>query len=122
MAIDRPVNQHERIGRMRESFSFQTPPTTPDAVGELQPGTWVQSFKTRGYIEPMRSQTFTEGQTLNTDVTHKIVTRFRSGINAQMRIVKVNDSRVFEIRAIQNVGNKNRWLHFMVQEQPIATT
>ena len=122
MAIDRPTNQHERIGRMREAFRFETPPTVPDSMGEIRPGTWTESFKTRGAITPQRGVTFMEGQSLNTEVTHKITIRHRSGVAPSMRIIKVNDSRVFDIRSIENPGNKNRWLHCMCQEQPIGAT
>lgn len=122
MAIDNPIRQHERIGRMRAGLRFESPPTARDGMGEVRSGTWSEAFKTRGTIRPERGTTFQEGQSLNTEVTHRIVIRHRSGITPKMRIIEISTSRSFEIRSIDNVGNKNRWLHCMCQEQPFAET
>ncbi len=118
----RPYKDNTRIGSLRVAFRVESPPVVRDSMGERQSGTWVKQFDTRGALKPMRGAMFTEGKDLNSELTHRITIRHRSGIDTTMRVVRIRDGQVFSIRSILDVADKHRWLHLTCQEQPIGAT
>lgn len=123
MAIDRPVLDHQRIGRMRDNFEFQLPPTARDTLGERESGTWVKQFDSRAALRALRGLTFVEGQSLNTQFTHTITIRYRAGIQGGMRALDKRTNVLYDVRDVENVASKNRWLvlRCVAQPQPATT-
>lgn len=122
MALDDPRRIHHRIGRLRDQFAAQLPPATRDALGERESGTWVEQFKTQGALEALSGLTFTEGQSLNTQFTHVITIRYRAGVRAGMRFVDQRTAAVYDVRSVENVQSKNRWLRLRCVEVPQGAT
>jgi len=128
MALERPADIHRRIS-LRNRFQFQLPPTTRDSFGERESGTWVSQFETRGRLRPMRGTVFTEGQSINTEFTHNITLRYRAGVQSGMRAVTLNvagkvdsASRTFDVRIVDDVQSKARWLTLRCVEIPAGAT
>lgn len=86
---------------------FANPWATPTAVATM-----------RACVEPLRGFERLRAMQLESPVTHKITTRYRSGIKPEHRIkyVKNGETRFFNIRAVINLDEKNLWLEIMADE------
>ena len=65
-------------------------------------------------IEPLRGTERLRAQQLDDTVTHKILLRYRADIRAEHRVTF--RGRVFNIRSIVNLEERNRWLELLCEE------
>ena len=98
---------------LRHSIKIETFIRTRQAGGG---GTraWSTFVSARACIEPMRGRELLHAMQLQDSVTHKITMRYRSGVIAKMR-VKFG-TRIFNIRAVINIDERNKWSELMCEE------
>ena len=102
-----------KIGRMRKRITLQTEtPTTDNAGGYAL--AWTNSLTVWADIEPLSGHEVFTASHLEGRVTHSVTMRYQTGITTDMRIIY--GSRVFNIRAVLNSDESNRWLELLVEE------
>jgi SPP1 family predicted phage head-tail adaptor len=106
-------------GRMRHRVVIEQASYAGDAMGQGIP-TWTTYATMWGDVLPLRGREFFEAQKTASEVTAKILIRYRSGINPAWRIRF--GTKIFRIIEIINPGMRNKELQIMVQEQPQSTT
>lgn len=103
-------------GMLRHIVAFQSPPSTPDGQGGYD-GAWTPiatAAAVRGAITPLSgSERYFAGQ-LESPVTHRFVTRYRTDITTKDRMVY--EGRVFQVRAILDIEERKRWLDIKLEE------
>ena len=76
-----------RAGKLRHRVTIQRPDYTQDPVtGEMTPS-WVEFAKTWASIEPLSVREFIAAAATQSKVSARIVIRYRTGIDATMRIL-----------------------------------
>jgi SPP1 family predicted phage head-tail adaptor len=104
-----------RIGELRKQIAIQTETPTPDGAGGYALA-WTTVATVWADIKPASgSKVYTAGH-LEGHVTHEITLRYRGdlGITTAMRAVYGN--RAFNIRAVLNLDERNRWTQLLVEE------
>jgi SPP1 family predicted phage head-tail adaptor len=76
--------------------------------------TWTSTAKVWGSIEPVKGYEKFQAMQLETQITHRIHIRFRTGITTKHRIVY--DKRVFDIKEVINLDEDNLFLRLMAVE------
>jgi SPP1 family predicted phage head-tail adaptor len=100
-------------GILNRTITFQNQSTTSDSYGQ-QVNTWTDYLKTRAGIEPLRGREFLQGIAAQSEITHIVRMRYKTGIVPTMRI-KYCD-RYFEISYVLNLMEKNRELEIYCTE------
>lgn len=67
-----------------------------------------------GAILPLSGREVLRAQQLATPVSHCVSIRYRADVTASMRLTL--GARVFNIRAVVNVEERDRWLELMCEE------
>ncbi len=104
------------IGGMRKQVAIQSEAQTPDGAGGYALG-WNTIATVWAEIEPLHGHEVLSADHLEGRVTHKVTMRFRSDlspITTAMRLLY--NSRAFNIHAVLNTGEDNRFLSLMVEE------
>lgn len=100
-------------GNLRKRITLQSETSTADNAGGYTLG-WTNVITVWGKIQPVSGQkVFTDGH-LEGHVTHRVTLRYQSGITTDMRMTY--NGRVFNIRAVLNTDESNRWLELLVEE------
>jgi SPP1 family predicted phage head-tail adaptor len=102
-----------RIGPLRNQIAIQTYTTARDVHGGATP-TWSTQATVWGSIEPLQGRELYNARQVSPDVTHKITIRFYSGLNPKNRLL--NDSRIFNIKSITNLEERDRYMTVMCTE------
>ncbi len=101
------------IGNLRKRVTFQSETPTTDSAGGYAL-VWTDVANAWAEIKPASgNQYFVDGH-LESHITHHITLRYQSGITAEMRMIYNN--RLFNIRAVLNTDESNRWLELLVEE------
>ncbi len=90
---------------------------TLSQVGDGQGGfteTWTDGATLSAKIEPSKGWERFQAQQVATPVTHTITTRYRTDLTTQHRL-KLG-SRVFRIKELLNVEERNQWLRIKAIE------
>jgi len=105
-----------RAGRLRHLMWLKEPTNTADGMGGTTPthGT-VEVFW--GSVEPLRGREWVQSGLENSEVSGKIVRRYKSGITPDM--IVTFDSRTFKIVSVINVDERNIEQELMVVEKVI---
>lgn len=100
-------------GALRKRITIQSEtPSTDNAGGYAL--AWTNVVTVWADIKPVSGQKiFTAGH-LEGHVTHHVTMRYQSGITTDMRMIY--NSRAFNIRAVLNTDESNRWLELLVEE------
>lgn len=104
------------IGELRHRLTIQTENPVADGGGG-QGDPWASPVTVAtvwGRVEPLSGSEGLRAMQLEDRVTHRVTIRYRKGITASQRIKF--DSRLFNIRAVINVGERNRWLQLLCEE------
>ena len=104
-------------GRLRHRLVLQSPSTQPDGGGGQVGDPWAAPVKVAtvwGSVEPVSGRERLRAQRLETQVTHRITIRYRMGVTAAMRLVL--GVRVFNIRAVLDLGERHRVLELLCEE------
>lgn len=101
------------IGEMKHRLALQAPLDTPDGGGGVTRA-WSLVAEVWGAIRPASGGERFEADGLRGSVSHEVWIRFRSGVVPEMRFML--GSRIFEIRAVIDSGERHRFLRCLVEE------
>ncbi len=96
-----------RAGDLRHRLIIESPQRLSDGAGGAVV-TWAQVASVWAHIKPVTAREFRSAEQRAEKVTHKITLRYRSDINATMRLV--GEGRIFNIEAIINEAERDQWL------------
>jgi SPP1 family predicted phage head-tail adaptor len=102
-----------RAGRLRHRITIQEKSVSRNTYGEEQIS-WVDVATVWGAVEPLRGDEFIESARAGAEVTTRIVIRYRSGIQPEMRVVY--GSHVYDVVAVIDVDGRGRELQLMCRE------
>ena len=101
------------IGNMRHRIEVQSQTATSDGAGG-----WVRVWQTDlsawASIQPLNGYEKFQASQMETDITHKIMTRYQSGITTKHRIKF--DDRYFNIVEVLNIDQRNAMLKITAVE------
>lgn len=99
---------------LRHSISIQQESRVADGGGGSTLSWTNVATGISAAIEPLRGGERLRAMQLEDSITHKVTIRYRAGVTAAMRILF--GARVFNIRAVINPGERDRWLEIMAEE------
>ena len=102
-----------RAGRLRQRVQIKTPVEARNAYGE-RITTWSTLATVWAAVEPIRGREFFEAETVQAEITHRVILRYYPGIVPRYRVVF--EGRVLEIQAVINVDERSRELQLMCRE------
>ncbi len=102
-----------KIGHLRHRVTIQKKHITTDVLKQ-QKETWADIATVWASVEPLSGREYFAARQTNTDVTVKVIMRYRPGVSTDMRII-FND-RVFEIISVINHHERCRILVLMCRE------
>jgi SPP1 family predicted phage head-tail adaptor len=107
-------------GKLRHRITIQSVPVTRSSTGATVVGTPEDFVEVWASVEPISGREWYDAARTNSEVTHRVRMRYYPGITASMRVLF--RSRVFDIRSVLNIDERNRELHLMCREMTDATT
>jgi SPP1 family predicted phage head-tail adaptor len=102
------------IGDLRHRLSLEAPLVTADGGGGVS-RTWALVTEVWGAIRPLSGSEATEADGVAGRVSHEIWVRHRTGVTPEMRFAF--GTRLFEIRAAVDWGERHRFLRCLVEER-----
>lgn len=102
-----------RIGLLRKQVTVQAETQTADGGGGYTLG-WTNLMTVWAEIKPLNGSKVFVAHHLEGHVTHHVTMRYQSGITTDMRLIY--GARLFNIRAVMNTDETNRWLELLVEE------
>jgi SPP1 family predicted phage head-tail adaptor len=107
-----------QAGRLRHRVTIQQEAVIKGALGG-QAKSWVDVVTVWEAVEPIRGREFFAAQQVNSEVTHRVTIRYRTGVTAKMRLVF--QGRVLDISAPPiDVEERHRDLQLMCIERGAA--
>lgn len=106
-----------RIGDLRKRVTIQSETPTSDNAGGYALA-WTDVATVWAEIEPLGGNEVFAAQHLEGHVTHRVTMRYRGGVTTDMRLTC--GSRAFNIRAVLNTDERNRWIELLVEEGAAA--
>ena len=107
-----------QAGRLFSVVTVQQRSLTTDSVGQ-QSTTWTDLFTDRADIRPMNGRELFAAQSVQSEVTTKIVMRYRpewsAGKTAASYRIKYG-TRIFDVHAVMDQGMRNREVQIMASE------
>jgi len=102
-----------RAGTLRHQVVIQTPTETQDSQG--QPiKSWGTFATVQAAVLPLKGREFFDAQQINAETSTKIIIRYIPGVTQKMRVSY--DSKLYNIQAISNVGERDRQIELMCGE------
>lgn len=104
-----------RIGELRKQITIQAETPTGDGAGGYALA-WMNIASAWADITPLSGNEVFTAQHLEGHATHRVTMRYRSdiAITTDMRIIY--NSRVFNIRSVLNIDERNQWTEMLVEE------
>lgn len=110
------LGEEVRAGKLRHRITIQYKSSeSPDSAGNPQP-VWADEATVWGSVEPLSGREFFAAQQVNSEVTHRITMRYRSGMDPEKRIKF--GTRYFGILAVLNREERNISLELLCVEVP----
>ena len=105
-----------QAGYLRHRITIQTTTQTQNATYGTTEDSWATHVTAWASIEPLRvgSREWFDAQKFTAEVSHLVKLRYRSGVTPKMRISW--DSRLFDIKIVLNVEERDRELQLLVKE------
>jgi SPP1 family predicted phage head-tail adaptor len=102
-------------GKMRSVITFETPTRTPDGYGGYSV-VWdaVAAITAKAMIKPISGAEVWQAYRLESNITHRIFTRYRAGITPEMRINF--GGRIMQMSPPINIEERNRWFEIHAVE------
>ena len=107
-----------RRGRLRHLLTIEQ--DTPTQSGSGHPvrswGTFVTLW---GGVEPIKGSERFGADQVTAEITHRVVTEYRAGITAKMRVKYEPGggvTRYLQIESVIDPNERNRWLELMCKE------
>lgn len=102
------------IGDLRHRLALQAPLESPDGGGGVT-RVWSLVAEVWGVVKPASGGEAAEADGIHGRVSHEIWIRHRAGVGAEIRFVL--GSRIFEVRAVIDSGERHRFLRCLVEER-----
>ncbi len=102
------------IGDLRHRLTLQAPLETADGGGGVTRN-WGLVAELWGAVRPVSGSETVEADGLKGRVSHEIWLRYHTGVAPEMRFAL--GARVFEIRAVLDVGERHRFLRCLAEER-----
>ena len=102
-----PSDHAAVIGKLRHRLTIQSETKLADDGGGYTLG-WADVVTVWGAIKPLSGGEQLRAMQLQDKVSHRIRIRHRSGVTPKQRLLF--GSRAFQIRAVLNPDERNRWL------------
>lgn len=103
-----------RIGRLKDRVRLERISETLAASG--QPANeWVLVTTAWAGIEPISGRERIAGDQVMSDLTHRVMMRYRAGVTPKMRLV--NGARVLEIVSVIDTNNRHEQLELLCTER-----
>ena len=103
-----------RAGALRHTVTVQQRTELPDSFGEPAQ-TWTTMHADQpASIEPLSGRELINAQAIQSDVTHRVRMRYVAGVETKHRVAF--GTRVFDIRAVRNVNERNIELEMLCTE------
>lgn len=102
------------IGEMRHRLALQAPVATADGGGGAT-RVWSLVAEVWGALKPVSGGESFEADGLGGRVSHEMWIRHRTGVVPEMRFAL--GTRIFEIRAVIDAGERHRFLRCLVEER-----
>ncbi len=99
--------------RLRRRVRIETPVEVSDGMGGTVRN-WQLLAEAWAEISPLRGREALAQFQLESQISHRIVLRWRANLDASMRVV--HGGRVFNIRAVLNVDEADRVLEVLADE------
>ena len=96
-------------------FSVQSKTETDDGRG----GTalvWATTFRVTGKLKALKGYEMLRGQALTEKITHRVETWYDNRVSTANRLL--HSSRVFNIRFVENINERNIKMLLHVEEVP----
>ena len=103
-----------QAGKLRHKIVIEKRDTGQGPTGQ-QVSTWATFATVRGSLFAISSREALSGDARFAEVTHRVRARYIAGITPAMCLTF--DSRTFDIKSAENVGQLNRELVLMVRER-----
>lgn len=105
-----------RAGLLRHKVYLQPLASTKDAMGAaVKSYSTVTQITAYASIEPLRGTEYLMGGQMDATITHRIRTRYVSGLTAGGYRIKFG-SRIFDIESVINWNERNTFLELMCKE------
>ena len=104
------------IGRLRHRLTLEAASRTPDGGGGAEE-TWTAVADVWAEITPTGGAESVDADALTGRVSHEIVLRYRPDVAPVMRLR--SDARLFEIAAVIDVDERQRWLKCLCVERDL---
>lgn len=101
------------VAKMKHRLTLQTSSQVSDGQGGYTEN-WSNTANLWASLEPTKGYERMQAMHLETPVTHKILTRYRSGVTTAQRFQY--GTRVFHIKEVLNVDEENAFLKILAQE------
>lgn len=91
-------------------------PAKGDLGGEQM--AWVDEATVWAAVDPLRGKEFFAAQQVNSEVSHQVTIRYRTGVTPKKRLLW--DGRVLEITAVLPSKERRRYLHLMCVDRGVT--
>lgn len=98
---------------MRHRVTIEAPVDGVNEFGE-RVVTWSTVETVYAAVEPVRGREFFAAEQVQSEVSHRVVMRYRAGMTTRMRLLHLG--REFHINAIIDVDERHRELQLMCRE------
>lgn len=105
-----------RAGTLNKRVILQTVSRASNGGGGFTP-TWADTATLWAEIEELSGSEGFEAQQVASKLSHKVTIRYRSGVTPQQRLKY--GSRILQIRAVLNPGQRNERLELLCEEEDI---
>ncbi len=102
------------IGKMNKRITIQTATDAQDSFNSATE-TWADTVTLWGNINPLSGKEYNANAQTESETTHVITVRYKSGITTKNRIKY--GSRYFDIENVININESNQWLEMMCTER-----
>lgn len=104
-----------QAGKLRHRVAIQAPATAQDAYGEAIV-TWGTVATVWASVEPLRGRELMDAQQTQSEISHRVRMRGRTGVTTQMRVLF--EGRAFQVEAVLNPAERGIELQLMCREMP----
>lgn len=101
------------IGELRQRLALQAPVATDNGGGGVT-RTWTLVAEVWGALRPLSGSEGVVADGLAGRVSHEVWIRHRAGVRPEMRFAL--GTRLFDIKAVIDVGERHRFLRCLVEE------
>lgn len=102
-----------RPGKLRHRITLQQVTRTPDGIGGYTE-TWTDVATVWAAVEPLRGRELFDAEQVQSEITHRVRIRYRSGVDSSMRVRF--GARLFRIQSVIDVDERHREIQLMCQE------